>query len=310
MARKKAEPPKRKILLVTGLSGAGMSSALKIFEDMGYEVFDNFPLDFISPLLEQKGHEDTPIAFGLDTRSRGFSPEAVLAHLETLRRNDGYDVGLVFMGAGNMVLQKRFSETRRGHPLAKDRPVLDGIRQERTWLRPLMDAAGLQIDTSGLSIHDLRRTLEASAAPGAHKRSLAVTVMSFGFKNGVPREADMVLDVRFLKNPHWVDRLRPMTGLEKKVQNYVAGDVDFDAFMRHAQEMLALLLPRYSEEGKFYFTLAIGCTGGKHRSVFVAEKLTRAIAAKGLNVSTRHRDINDGATARSGPHTGLLNGPR
>lgn len=284
---------KRKIILITGLSGAGLSSALKTFEDVGYEVFDNFPLDFVQPLLDQKGHEGTPVAFGLDTRSRGFSPKTILAALETLRTNKKFDVTMIFMTAGNLDLQKRFSQTRRGHPLAKDRPVLDGIRQERTWLKPLMDAADLLIDTSQLSIHDLRRMLEASVHPDESKRKLAVTVMSFGFKNGVPRESDMVLDVRFLQNPHWVPALKAKTGLDKKVQAYVAGDPDFAGFVKSTENMLSLLLPRYADEGKYYFTLAVGCTGGQHRSVYLADLLSKKIKKMGYGPSLRHRDISE-----------------
>lgn len=292
--KKKTKPSvKRKIIFVTGLSGGGMSAALKILEDIGYEVFDNFPLDFVDDLIAQKDYADTPIAFGLDTRSRGFSPKVVLDRMDKLRKNKSIDASMVFMSAGNMILQKRYSETRRGHPLAKDRPVLDGIRQERTWLKSLMDASDLLIDTSDLSIHDLRRVLESSLHPDARKRKLTVTVMSFGFKNGVPREGDMVLDVRFLQNPHWVPALKKKTGLDKKVQNYVAADPDFKSFMRHTESMLKLLLPRYSEEGKFYFTLAVGCTGGQHRSVFVADKLVKMIAKKGFSTSIRHRDISE-----------------
>jgi UPF0042 nucleotide-binding protein len=282
----KNKKSRRRIVFVTGMSGAGMTTALKIFEDMGYEVFDNVPLSFIKPLLTQKGYENTPVAIGLDTRARGFSPEIVL---KTIKDTQAL---MVFMAAGNMILQKRFSETRRGHPLAKDRPVLDGIRQERNWLKPLMDAADLLVDTSDLSIHDLRRTLESSVHPDETKRSLAVTVMSFGFKNGVPRESDMVLDVRFLQNPHWIAALKDKTGLDKKVQTYVQGDPAFKDFMKNSEALLSLLLPRYSDEGKYYFTLAVGCTGGKHRSVFVAEKLAKKIKALGFPVSIRHRDMD------------------
>lgn len=289
----KKKNKQRKIILVTGLSGAGMSSALKIFEDLGYEVFDNFPLDFVQALLDQKGHEGTPVAFGLDTRSRGFSPEAIAGALEKLRADKKLDVTMIFMTAGNLDLQKRFSQTRRGHPLAKDRPVLDGIRQERAWLKTLMDAADLLIDTSHLSIHDLRRVLEASVHPDTSKRKLAVTVMSFGFKNGVPRESDMVLDVRFLQNPHWVPALKHKTGLEKKVQTYIAKDPDFDGFMKSTESMLSLLLPRYAAEGKYYFTLAVGCTGGQHRSVYIASLLTEKIKKMGYLPAIRHRDISE-----------------
>lgn len=270
-----------------------MSSALKIFEDLDYEVFDNFPLDFVTPLLDQKGHEGTPVAFGLDTRSRGFSPKTISAAVEKLRANKNLDITLIFMTAGNLDLQKRFSQTRRSHPLAKDRPVLDGIRQERTWLKTLMDAADLLVDTSDLSIHDLRRVMEASVHPDESKRKLAVTVMSFGFKNGVPRESDMVLDVRFLQNPHWVPALKNKTGLDKKVQAHVAADPDFKDFMKHTQSMLTLLLPRYADEGKYYFTLAVGCTGGQHRSVYIAELLSKKIKSMNYAVSLRHRDIGE-----------------
>lgn len=283
---------KRKIVIVTGLSGAGISSALKILEDTGYEIFDNFPLNFIDPLVAQDGAHKNPLAFALDTRSRGFSPEAILARIEALRANPDNDITLLFMTCSNGRLQKRFSETRRGHPLAKDRPVLDGIRQERGWLKPLMDAADLLIDTAELSVQDLRRQLESSIDPDPAKRRLTVTVMSFGFKNGVPRESDMVLDARFLANPHWDTILRPLTGKDKEVQDYVAKDPDFAAFLTHTESMLKLLLPRYADEGKYYFTLAVGCTGGRHRSVYLVERLSKILAGWGYNVSTRHRDLD------------------
>lgn len=287
---KKAKDTRRKIIFVTGLSGAGMSSALKVLEDFGYEVFDNFPLSFIDHLTKEKGHEDSNVAFGLDTRARGFSPEVLLQRLEALRKNKNNDVTLLVMTAANTMLQKRYSETRRSHPLAKDRPVLDGIRQERGWLKTLMDRADLLVDTTELSIHDLRRLLEGSLHPDPTKKKLAVTVMSFGFKNGVPRESDMVLDVRFLRNPHWVAKLKPLTGKDAAVQKYIAGDDDYAAFMKHTQAMLKLLLPRYAQEGKYYFTLAVGCTGGKHRSVYIAETLADMIKDAGYTLSLRHRD--------------------
>jgi len=291
MPATKISASKRKIIFVTGLSGAGMTSALKVLEDFGYEVFDNFPLSFIEHLAKEKGHEDSHVAFGLDTRARGFSPEDVVRKIETLRKNRKNDVQLLFMNAGNTTLQKRYSETRRSHPLAKDRPVLDGIRQERGWLKTLMERADLLVDTTDLSIHDLRRLLQGSVHPDPAKKKLAVTVMSFGFKNGVPRESDMVLDVRFLKNPHWDAKLRPLTGKDKKVQAYIQDDADYAAFLKHTKEMLKLLLPRYADEGKYYFTLAVGCTGGKHRSVHLAEELAADIKKGGYTTTLRHRDL-------------------
>ncbi len=269
-----------------------MSSALKILEDLGYEIFDNFPLTFINDLIAQKGHADTPLAMAIDTRSRGFSPESIIGKLEELRKNKNLDVQLVFLTCSNLALRKRFSETRRSHPLAKDRPALDGIRQERTWLKPLMDAADLLLDTSELSVHDLRHQVESSLHPDSTKRKLNITIMSFGFKNGVPRESDMVIDVRFLANPHWDDKLRPKTGKDIAVQNYVAKDPDFKNFLGHVEAMLKMLLPRYSEEGKYYFTLAFGCTGGRHRSVYMAESVSKTVSGWGYNVSIRHRDLD------------------
>lgn len=289
--KSKTKTKSRKIVLLTGLSGAGMSSALKILEDLGYEIFDNFPLDFIDNLVTQKGHDENPLAIVVDTRSRGFSPKAVLEKVQSLRTNVQYDVQLVFMTCSNLALRRRFSETRRSHPLAKDRPALDGIRQERTWLKPLMDAADLLLDTSELSVHDLRRQVESSLHPDDSKRKLTITIMSFGFKNGVPRESDTVIDVRFLQNPHWVDALRKKTGKEKPVQDYVAKDPDFKPFLGHIEAMLKMLLPRYAEEGKYYFTLAFGCTGGRHRSVYMAERVSKTVSKWGYGVSVRHRDL-------------------
>ncbi len=286
-------PAKRRaIVILTGLSGAGISSALKVLEDVGYEIFDNFPLAFIDPLLAQDEGHDNPVAFALDTRSRGFSPEAILEHLATLRADPRNDVTLLVMTCSNDMLQKRYSETRRGHPLAKDRPVLDGIRQERGWLKLLLDGADLLVDTTDMTLHDLRRQLESSLHPDRALRRLTVTVMSFGFKNGVPRESDMVLDVRFLKNPHWDTALRPKTGKDADVQAYIESDAGFAAFLSHTQAMLDLLLPRYSDEGKFYFTLAFGCTGGRHRSVYLAERVSKTIADAGYRITTRHRDLD------------------
>lgn len=282
---------KRRIVLLTGLSGAGMSSALKILEDLGYEVFDNFPMDFVAPLVTQEGYADAPVAIALDTRSRGFSPDSIVAMAQTLRKDPGNDVQMVFMTCSNVKLQKRFSETRRAHPLAKDRPVLDGIRQERTWLKPLMDAADLLLDTSDISVHDLRRQVTSSIHPDTAARKLTITVMSFGFKNGVPRESDMVVDVRFLENPHWVDDLRPQTGLDKPVRDFIDKDPDFTKFLGHLESMMGLLLPRYTQEGKYYLTLAFGCTGGRHRSVYLADKMSETIKGWGYAVSTRHRDL-------------------
>lgn len=287
MTRKKSSP--RNIVFVTGMSGSGMSSALKVLEDFGYEVFDNFPLSFVSDLCAQTA--PAHIAISLDTRTRGFAPKDILNTVQTLRDNPKNNVTLLCMDCSNGTLQKRFSETRRAHPLAKDRPAIDGVRQERSLMKSLFDGADLLLDTTNLSIHDLRRSLESSLHPDPEQKHLTITVMSFGFKNGVPRESDMVLDVRFLQNPHWDKKLRPKTGQDKPVQKYIEQDPSLAPFLKHTKALLKTLLPQYTKEGKYYFTLAIGCTGGQHRSVYVAENLFNDIKNAGYTITLRHRDL-------------------
>jgi len=286
-----ADGTPRKVVFVTGLSGAGMSSALKILEDNDYEVFDNFPLSLLSPLLAEKGYSDRPIAIGLDSRTRGFDPIAIINRVKSLREQTNENAVLLYLTAKNGVLQKRFMETRRSHPQAKDRTVQDGIDFERGWMKPLLDHADQVIDTSDFSIHDLRRVVDASFNPDPARQSLAITVFSFGFKNGVPGEADMIFDVRFLKNPHWETDLRALSGHDPLVQDYVRSDEAYAPFIARVRDLLALLLPRYTSEGKHYFTLAIGCTGGQHRSVYTAEVLAKEIETLGFKASVRHRDL-------------------
>ncbi|HEU4838441.1 MAG TPA: RNase adapter RapZ [Micavibrio sp.] len=273
----------RPLLFITGLSGAGMSSALKILEDLGYEVFDNFPLSLIDDLLRQDCHR--PVAIGIDTRTRGFDPQAIIAKAKTLGAK------LLLITCDETVLQKRFSETRRKHPLAGDRPASAGIKKELGLLYDFREVADSIIDTTELTIHDLRRVL--TGLYGENKGGkLNVTVMSFGFKNGLPREADIVMDCRFLANPHWEEKLKPLTGKDAPVQNYVGKDVAFRPFFKNLQTLLEPLLDGYAREGKSYLTIALGCTGGKHRSVFVAEKLREWLQQKAVPTSVEHRDIN------------------
>lgn len=269
-------------VIVTGLSGAGMSSVLKTLEDMGYEVFDNFPLTLIGPLLADS-HPEHPVAIGIDSRTRGFDPAALQKIVDGLRAR------LVFLVCDEAVLQKRFTETRRRHPVAKDRPVSAGIRSEQEWLHPLRASADLVIDTTDISVHDLRHMLEKQF-PLARPARLTVTLMSFGFRFGVPRDADIVMDVRFLANPHWVRDLRPLTGLDSRVGEYVSGDPDFANFLARFKAMIEPLLPRYMHEGKSYLTIAIGCTGGQHRSVYFAEQLAVRFR-EGADVLVRHREL-------------------
>lgn len=270
------------VVIVTGLSGAGMSSALDALEDLGYEVLDNFPLTLISSLLESPS--DKPLAIGCDTRTRGFDAEAAIQTAENLKAR------LLFITCDEPVLQKRFTETRRRHPLAKDRPVSAGIKKEQSLLHPLRDKADVVIDTSELSIHDLRREVGGHFDLTKHGQ-LGITVMSFGYKFGVPREADIVMDVRFLRNPHWEPDLKPLTGQDKKVAAYIEEDESLKPFLENFKNLMESLLPGYNHEGKSYLTLAFGCTGGKHRSVYVVESMAEWLRAQKLGVSTLHRDM-------------------
>ncbi|MFP4098871.1 MAG: RNase adapter RapZ, partial [Alphaproteobacteria bacterium] len=273
-------------VVVTGLSGAGISTVLKALEDRHYEVFDNFPLSLVSKLCEQneevKGKRG--IAIGVDTRTRGFSAECVL---ETVHAIGGT---LVFITCDDSVLYKRFTETRRRHPMAMERTVSYGIEKERQMLVSLKNNADLVIDTTDKSIHDLRHVLDCVFALKANE-TLTISLVSFGFRNSVPREADIVMDVRFLRNPHWEPELRGKTGLDEAVGAYIRADDDFNAFVENFKSLLRPLFPRYIEEGKSYLTVAVGCTGGKHRSVYVVDSLGRWIEEQGLCVYVEHRDM-------------------
>lgn len=275
---------KMPLLIVTGLSGAGMSSALKVLEDIGYEVFDNFPLPLIDELVAKTPKGGRPVALGLDTRTRGFDAQGIIEKVQQ------YGARLLFVTCDETVLQKRFTETRRLHPLATDRPVSAGIKKELALLYPLREIADPLIDTTELTIHDLRRVV--TGAFGQQTKShLNLTVMSFGFKNGLPREADIVMDVRFLKNPHWEADLKPLTGQDKPVQDFIAQDAALSPFLENFKALLEPLLDRYRNEGKSYLTVAIGCTGGKHRSVYVATLLAEWLQQKKISATVEHRDI-------------------
>lgn len=270
-------------LIVTGLSGAGMSSALKNLEDLGYEVFDNFPLSLVDALIADPNRGDRPIAIGIDTRSRGFTPAALTEKARAINAR------LVFITADEAALQKRFSETRRRHPLAGDRPASAGIAKEIELLQGLQDKADMVIDTTGLTLRELKRLLQRQCVGVDTK--LRVSLISFGYKHGLPRDADIVLDIRFIRNPHWVDALRPLTGLDDAVQAYVQTDDAFAPFLDHIRALIEPLLPRYTQEGKTYLNIAIGCTGGRHRSVSCVEALRPWLEAQDVHAHIFHRDI-------------------
>lgn len=282
------------VVLITGLSGAGRTLALKSLEDFGYEAIDNLPLSLLLMLLEPLAdsdqlHEQKDIAVAVDFRTRDFSVERFDDVVARLSARDDVAVKVVFLDCDNERLAQRFTETRRRHPLADDRPVMVGIEQERALLQPIRERADLLLDTSLLSGAELRRLMEGHFRPQS-RQGMAVSVVSFGFRRGLPREADLVFDVRFLANPHYIEHLRPRTGRDRDVGAYVAADEQFAPFMQRLSDMLGWLLPLYEREGKSYLTVAIGCTGGQHRSVFVAEQLGQHLQAEGHDVLVRHRD--------------------
>jgi UPF0042 nucleotide-binding protein len=280
----------RRFVLVTGLSGAGLSTTLKSLEDLGYEVLDNLPLSLFALLLRESESRDRPLAIGIDSRTRDFTAEALLTQLAALRGQSGIDVHLLYVEAGDDSLLRRFTETRRRHPLAVDRPVIDGIHKERVVQECLKQAADVVIDTTELSIHDLRRIIAGRFALD-RTPDLGVFVVSFSYRGGLPRDADLVFDVRFLRNPHWDPELRPFTGQDPRVAAYIEGDPECEPFMSRLTGFIAPLLPRYRLEGKSYLTIAVGCTGGKHRSVYVAERLALWLKGQGVEVGLSHRGI-------------------
>lgn len=275
------------------MSGAGLSTALKSFEDLGYEAVDNLRLGLVPALIEDSARAGRALAVAIDTRNANFSVDDLLRMDESLSAMPELDVKLLFLDCSDEALQQRFSETRRRHPLAIDRPVTDGIKREREMLWRLRDGADHVIDTSLLSLHELRRQIVG------HYRTdnavgLTLFITSFSYRHGVPREADLVFDARFLVNPHWNDKLRQLTGRDEAVATYIRRDPDYAAFTDNIIRLMLPLLPRYQQEGKSYLTLAIGCTGGRHRSVFIAEELSTLLAVHGYIVGVGHRDLDRG----------------
>jgi UPF0042 nucleotide-binding protein len=285
---------KTEVMIVTGLSGAGRSTCLKLLEDYDFEAIDNLPLtlisDLLSPLISNSKNKSLKkIAIGVDPRTRGFSAESLLHTLAKLElKNSKFSI--VFLDCDEENLIRRFTETRRKHPLATDRPVSDGIRAERRLLEDIRKAAHITVDSSNLSLPQFQ-TLVKKALNLEKNKKLTVTVISFGFRNGLPREADMIFDVRFLTNPHYDPKLRPLDGRQSEIANFIKADPAFQPFFDNLTRLLNPLFPQYSAEGKSYLTIAFGCTGGKHRSVFVAEKFVHWLKKSDYSLSTRHRDL-------------------
>lgn len=283
---------KTSLVLVTGMSGAGRSTTLAVLEDLGFDAVDNLPLSFL-PRLAQSAQDDAdarPIAIGVDVRSRDFGVDVLRDELKILRGTRGLHVTVLFLDCSDDELLRRFTETRRKHPLATDRPVLDGVRLERREIASLAEASDIVIDSTGLTIWDFKQRIQSLFRIGETGRT-AITVMSFSYRKGIPREADMILDVRFLKNPHYDPILRPQTGLDAAVGCAIAADPDCEGFVSDLQTLLTRILPRQEAEGKSYLTIAFGCTGGKHRSVYMAERLAEWLNSNGRPVHRFHRDL-------------------
>ena len=283
-----------RILLVTGMSGAGKSTALKTLEDMGWEVVDNLPFSLLDRLLATRPSEGAsgarPLALGIDSRTRGFNAQAIIERVKAMREGESANIGTLFLDCTGAELERRYSETRRRHPLAPDRPAGDGIARERELIAPLRRWADHVIDTTASTSNDLRLELRTRFEVD-HGGEPVLSLMSFGFARGLPRNADLVFDMRFLRNPHWDSVLRPMTGLDAAVGEYVRADPAYADAVSRIADLLLLLLPRYKAEGKSYITVAFGCTGGRHRSVHVAESLSSQLREKGFSPTVTHRDL-------------------
>lgn len=286
----------RKVVLVTGPSGAGRSSAIRALEDIGFEVIDNMPLRLLPALLDSPAPE-RPLALGIDTRTRDFDVASMDAALVSLSDAPGIEPELLYLDCDTDVLLRRFSETRRRHPMAVNDRVEAGIEREMTLLAPLRDRADLRIDTSALNVHELRSTIERHFAP-AGVGVMAVSLQSFSYKRGLPRSVDMIFDCRFLKNPYWVPELRALDGRDAPVQTHIATDPRFAEFEQRAQELVLFLLPAHRDEGKSHLSIAFGCTGGQHRSVALVERTAAALAEAGWQVSIRHRELSSQHVAR------------
>lgn len=275
-------------ILVTGPSGAGRATAVRALEDLGFEVIDNLPLSLLPRLVE--GAITHPLALGLDVRNRDFSTDALSAAIERMTERFGDRVQVLYLDADDDVLIRRYSETRRRHPLSPDGTPLDGIARDKELLIPIRAKADILIDTSTLSPHDLRAEIERLFGAGEGKM-LALSVHSFSYKRGLPRGLDMVFDCRFLRNPHWDAALRAKDGRDLDVRAYIEQDPRFEPFARQIAELSDLVLPAHKEEGRAHLAIGFGCTGGKHRSVAMVEYLADHLAQKGWRVSKRHREM-------------------
>ncbi len=285
-------PDLPRFTIITGLSGAGRSEAAKNLEDLGYFVIDNLPpalIERMASLVSGPGIKVKDVALVVDVRGGEFFPELEKALAEL--RGRGIPYRILFLEASDQTIVRRFEATRRRHPLAVSERVVDGIHEERALMAGLREQADLVIDTTEVNVHALRDKIKSFFVDAAPRSGLAVNVISFGYKHGIPLDADMVFDVRFLPNPHWVEELRPLTGLNRRVRGYVLEHEAAREFLVRVRDLLEFLLPGYVTEGRHYLTIAVGCTGGRHRSVVIADEITRFLQEKGYPCTVVHRDV-------------------
>ena len=285
----------KRVLLVTGLSGAGKSTALKTLEDLGWETIDNFPFRLVERLLKtppssSRGDSDPPLALGFDSRTRGFQPDKLIKRVKTLQEKRDYLISTLYLDCAGAELERRYSETRRRHPLALDRPAKQGIALERSMLAPFRRWADHVIDTTDLTANDLQREIREQFT--LDKDAITtITITSFGFSRGIPNNIDLLFDVRFLTNPFWDSKLKLKTGLDAEVAEYISKDPAYAETIEKILDLLKFLLPRYQDSGKAYVNIGIGCTGGRHRSVHVAERLSKDLHAAGFSPNVLHRNL-------------------
>ncbi len=289
MTDQASSSPRQRILLVTGLSGAGKSTALQVLEDIGWEAIDNFPVRLLGGLLAGED-EASQLAIGFDSRTRGFVPAEIIDMCKHLATRGDVEVTTLFIDCSTSELERRYNETRRPHPMARGRPVHDGIKAERELLEPLRRWADLVIDTSNFSTNQLQQEVREQFATSA-EREMTITISSFGFARGTPPLADLLFDMRFVDNPHWVEGLREKTGLDAEVGDHIEADPAFSPAFSHIAALLRELLPRYAEQDRSYLNIAFGCTGGRHRSVYSAERAAEVLREAGFSPTVIHRNL-------------------
>lgn len=301
-----AQDTRPRILLVTGMSGAGKTTALRVLEDLGWEAIDNFPVRLLKRLVgpedKQGGNEAVRFAIGFDSRTRGFDPNAIIARIKDLAASGRYLINTLFLDCAGEELERRYNETRRPHPMSQGMPVAAGIAAERELLAPLRRWADSVIVTTGFSSSQLQQAIREQFSLGGASE-MTVTVTSFGFARGMPPVADLLFDMRYLDNPHWDPQLREGTGLDAPVGDFIRQDPAWEESITRIRDLLLCLLPRYQLRGKAYVHIAFGCTGGRHRSVFAAEQIAGALRDNGFSPTVLHRNLGSRAAEMiEGPH--------